>query len=264
MRARYRPRADGLDSPCAWGNHEVYCLGWSMMAATPLLLLLMLPLSSGPETPGEALSFGGGGCGKLQGGVSLPCSGINYQAYADTACALGRNYLHPLVQQTVLGAFVALESSGSKRVWQYGEMGKAEGGSLWPHKTHQNGLAADFFMPVTNKSGEPVQVSISAFNKFGYGLEFDQKGNLDDLHIDWRAVGQHLLALESAGKPLGVQIERIIITPDFHEALFRQNPGLGRLAALFMRKEAWVRHDEHYHVDFRIPDRLRRPLKCKK
>lgn len=231
---------------------------------TPQLLLLMLLLGSNPEAPDQALSLGGGGCGRLQGGVSLPCRGENFRAHTSKACSLGRNYLHPLVQQTVLGAFASLKPSGSTRVWQYGETGKSEGGPLWPHKTHQNGLSADFFMPVTNKRGEADQVPISAFSKFGYGLEFDKNGKLDDLQVDWRAVGRHLLALAAVGKPLGVRMERIIVTPDFHQALFRENPALRRLAPLFMRKEAWVRHDEHYHVDFEIPERFRRPLKCKR
>jgi penicillin-insensitive murein endopeptidase len=230
----------------------------------PLLLALLFQLGSGRQTPAESLSFGGGACGKLQGGAPLPCSGNNFQAFAETACSLGRNYLHPLVRETVLDAFKALESNRSKRRWQYGEMGKERGGPLWPHKTHQNGLAADFFMPVVNASGAPAQIPISPLNKFGYGLEFDKEGKLQDLIIDWRALGEHLLALESAGGAYGVQIERIIITPDFHEKLFRVNQGLKRLAPLFLKKEAWVRHDEHYHVDFRIPERLRRPLECEK
>lgn len=225
--------------------------------------MLLLQSGAGHEKELESLSFGGGSCGKLQGGTSLPCSGENFHAFAKTACALGRNYLHPLVKETVLDGFKTLKSIGSAREWQYGEMGMEKGGALWPHKTHQNGLAADFFMPVVNKKGEPTEVPISAFNKFGYGVEFDKKGKLGDLVIDWKALGDHLLALESAGKAHKVQIERIIITPDFHDSLFRANPRLNRLAPLFMKKEAWVRHDEHFHVDFRIPDKLRRPLKCK-
>lgn len=235
-----------------------------MIATTPLLVMLLLQSGSARATEPDQISFGGGSCGKLKGGTSLPCSGENFHAFADTACALGRNYLHPLVQKTVVDGFKALATRGSKRQWQYGEMGKEEGGPLWPHKTHQNGLAADFFMPVVNKSGEAAEVPISAFNKFGYDLEFDKHGKLDDLVIDWQAVGEHLIALESTGKAHGVQIERIIITPDFHETLFRVNPNLKRLAPLFMKKEAWVRHDEHYHIDFKIPGRLRRPLKCTK
>ncbi|MFN0063302.1 MAG: penicillin-insensitive murein endopeptidase [Myxococcaceae bacterium] len=232
----------------------------SPLAAIPILFLVG---SASSKTPEDAISFGAGGCGKLQGGVALPCSGPNFEAFSSAACAMGRNYLHPLVQQTVIDAFTALEAKLSKRTWQYGEMGKESGGSLWPHKTHQNGLSADFFMPVVNKRGEPDKVSISPLNKFGYGLEFDKRGTLDELRIDWKAIADHLLALVEVGRAHGVRIERIIVTPAFHESLFQNAPALKQLDPLFMKKEAWVRHDEHYHVDFGIPEKLRRPLKCK-
>lgn len=213
-------------------------------------------------TENDALSFGSGSCGKLQGGTPLPCLGPNFASFAKTACTVGRNHLHPLVRDTVVDAYRALASSHPKRTWQYGEMGNQKGGKLWPHKTHQNGLAADFFVPVVDREGAPAQVPISVLHELGYGLEFRKDGTLDDLRIDWRAIGAHLLALEAAGIPHHVSIERIILTPDFHRTLFAQVPALLRLAPLFMKREAWIRHDEHYHVDFAIPQRLRRPLSC--
>jgi penicillin-insensitive murein endopeptidase len=235
-----------------------------MSTALPLLLMLVGQPDAGPELRGEAISHGGGSCGKLEGGVAVPCHGNNYEAFADTACALGRNYLHPRVRDTVVDAFESLHADRPTRRWQYGELGKAEGGALWPHKTHQNGLSADFFVPVVGATGQPTLVPISATNKFGYGLEFSKNGVLGERVIDWSAIGAHLLALESAGAARGVRIERIILTPDFHRRLFRENPGVRRLAPLFMQKEAWVRHDEHYHVDFGVPRELRRALRCAK
>ncbi|HND10846.1 MAG TPA: penicillin-insensitive murein endopeptidase [Pseudomonadota bacterium] len=213
-------------------------------------------------TEHEALSFGSGGCGKLQGGEFLPCSGPNFESFAKSACALGRNALHPLVRDTVVDAYRSLAHSHPDRRWQYGEMGNAKGGKLWPHKTHQNGLSADFFVPVIAKDGAPALVPISVFHKLGYGLSFRKDGTLDDLRIDFRAIGAHLLAIESAGRAHDVVIERIILTPDFHQMLFAQAPETRRLAPRFMKREAWVRHDEHYHVDFGIPQRLLRPLSC--
>jgi penicillin-insensitive murein endopeptidase len=233
------------------------------VSTAAITLLLLVVLDSAPD----ALSFGSGGCGKLQGGVALPCSGPNFEAHSDAACMMGRNFLHPLVQKTVVEAFLVeafqqLEASAKSRRWQYGEMGKQEGGPLWPHKTHQNGLSADFFVPVVDKNAQPELLPISALNKLGYDLDLDKEGKLKELAIDWRAVGAHLLALEAAGKRHGVRIERVILTPDFHAELFKESPGIKRLAPRFMKQEAWVRHDEHYHVDFEIPRKYRRPLKC--
>lgn len=225
--------------------------------------LIFSLVSTAGSTENLAISFGVGGCGKLQGGVALPCRGPNFESFSSTACALGRNHLHPLVRDTVVEAFSTLAAKYPKRTWQYGETGKSTGGRLWPHKTHQNGLSADFFMPVVDGKGEPARVPISVFHKFGYGLEFAKNGTLDGLRIDWKAIGSHLLALDAAGQSRGIHIERIIITPDFHRALFAQAPEVQRLASLFMKREAWVRHDEHYHVDFAIPPTLRRPLSCR-
>jgi penicillin-insensitive murein DD-endopeptidase len=226
-------------------------------------LLATLVVSDRQLVLAEPLSFGGGNCGKLEGGTALPCSGPNFDALAGVDCTLGRNYVHPLVAQTVVDAYGLMRAKLPQRIWQYGETGKKNGGSLWPHKSHQNGLAVDFFMPVVDAAGKPEQLTGSVLNKLGYALEFDQRGHLDGLDIDWSAVGQHLLALEAAGRAHDVRIERIIVTPAYHERLFVQTPELRRLEPLFMKKEAWVRHDEHYHVDFAIPDRQRRPLRCK-
>lgn len=233
-----------------------------LLAAVPLFAVVVtLPaLADDPE----ALSFGGGNCGRLLGGEPLPCPGKNFEAFTKAACVAGRNYLHPLVQQTVVDAFGALEITAPDRQWQYGEMGKLNGGSLWPHKSHQNGLSADFFVPVVDAGGRPSKLPISAVKKLGYGLQFDKRGQLGGLSIDWKALAAHLLALEAAGKEHGVVVERIILTPDFHERLFREAPELTRLRPRFMKREAWVRHDEHYHVDFKIPQKLRRPYYCKR
>jgi penicillin-insensitive murein DD-endopeptidase len=217
-----------------------------------------------PNEAPSAIAYGGGNCGKLQGGEAMPCSGDNFEAYTETACALGRNFLHPLVQLTLLKSYAAIKAQFPERRWQFGELGRPSGGPLWPHKTHQNGLSADFFVPVLNATKSPASLPILAVNRYGYGLEFNRLGALGTLHIDWKALADHLLALEAAGADRGVSIERVIITPDFHRALFEQAPELLPLRRKFMLREAWVRHDEHYHVDFAIPDAFRKPLRCRR
>jgi penicillin-insensitive murein DD-endopeptidase len=237
----------------------------SLRSSAPigLAILLAVGCSRPHSVAAEPLSFGGGNCGKLQGGVALPCAGANFEAFSTVACTIGRNFVHPLVEQTIIDAYATMMDKAPNRTWQYGETGKQNGGPLWPHKSHQNGLAVDFFMPVVDAAGKADKVPISALHKFGYGLEFDKNGQLDSWTIDWSAVGAHLLALAAAGRAHGVRIERIIVTPAFHERLFSHTRELRRLEPLFMKKEAWVRHDEHYHVDFAIPERLRRPLSCR-
>ncbi len=212
---------------------------------------------------GPALAYGGGSCGKLEGGVALPCDGGSFEAFTSVACVLGRNYLHPLAAQTILEAWASLAKTHPKRVWQYGDLGWEDGGSFKPHRTHQNGLSADFFVPVRDSEGRAVKVPISAFNKYGYELEFDRHGRLGDLKIDWAALGAHLLALHKSGRRRGVRIRKIILDPQLRRLLLQKVPALNPLRHIFSKYPAWVRHDEHYHIDFAVPQRFRRPLKCK-
>jgi penicillin-insensitive murein endopeptidase len=166
------------------------------------------------------------------------------------------------VAATVVDAWGALGKGHPGRVWRFGDIGLRAGGRLRPHKTHQNGLSADLFVPVSDQKGRPHPLPPTGPPHFGYSLEFDQRGRLGALHVDWAALGDLLLALEEAGKAHGVGIERIIVTPPYQDDLLRARPALAHLQGRFMKKEAWVRHDEHVHVDFTIPKEERRPLRC--
>jgi penicillin-insensitive murein endopeptidase len=224
-----------------------------------------LALQVSPATHSEppAISYGAGRCGKLEGGVALSCSGDNFEAFTSLACLLGRNYLHPLVTETILEAYGELAQKMPNRKWQYGDLGWKNGGSFRPHKTHQNGLSADFFVPMVNRAGEPVTVPTSLFNKFGYGLELDGAGRLKDRTVDWAAITDHLLALEKAGAPYGVSIQRVILAAEFHPLLLRADPRAEKFRDRLIRQSVWIRHDEHYHVDFDIPAKLRHSHVCK-
>lgn len=84
-------------------------------------------------------------------------------------------------------------------------------------------------------------------NKWGYNIEFD------GLRVDFEAMAEHLYQLDAAARRSGAGIALVIFEPRFHAALFATR----RCAELqkrlkFMAKQSWVRHDEHYHVDFRI------------
>ncbi len=222
------------------------------------------PLLADAATREHALSYGQGSCGKLSGGTALPCSGPNFEACSVLACALGRNYLHPLATETLLEAYSTLAKQPSSRRWQYGDLGFQNGGRLRPHRTHQSGRAADFFVPVVDAAGAPALVPISATNRFGYGVEFSENGRLGELRIDWHALTDHLLALEAAGRARGVGLERIILAPELRDLLLGADPRAARFRDRFMKGPAWVRHDEHYHVDFSLPPSAVRPMTCPK
>lgn len=92
----------------------------------------------------------------------------------------------------------------------------------------------------------------SPLNRFGYDLEFDKQGRLDDLRIDFAAIAAHLHGLDRQARKRGVRIARVIFDPALMRHLLAA-PGGKNIASLpFMKTKPWIRHDEHYHVDFAI------------
>lgn len=136
----------------------------------------------------------------------------------------------------------------------YGETGFEEGGPFKPHKTHQNGLSVDFFVPVRDSQGKSVPLGTSVLNKWGYDIEFDARGRYEDLRIDFDAIALHLAALDEAAKREGIGIARVIFDPKL-QPILKRSPEWRRLkrSIPLSPNPSWVRHDEHFHVDFAIP-----------
>ncbi len=205
-----------------------------------------------PSPPREpSRCFGTSSNGRIENAVALPLSGPNFRAYADIARRLGRTYLHDRVQRVVLAAYVELETTQPSQHFVYAETGAPRGGPFPPHRTHQNGLAVDFHVPVRDAQGRPAALPLNALNRYGYDLEFDAEGRLGDLVIDFDAVNAHLLALDAAARAEGIVVERVIFDPPYLPKLYAAERGSEvRRRVRFMPRPAWVRHDEHYHVDF--------------
>ncbi|MCM2359327.1 MAG: hypothetical protein NDI77_14350 [Geobacteraceae bacterium] len=67
-------------------------------------------------------------------------------------------------------------------------------------------------------------------------------------------MAEHLLALKKAADLGGVKIWRVIFDNDLQKLLFQTSKGKDLQAQLtFSKKKPWVRHDEHYHIDFIVP-----------
>ncbi|WP_323140385.1 hypothetical protein [Massilia phyllosphaerae] len=89
-------------------------------------------------------------------------------------------------------------------------------------------------------------------NKFGYSLEFDEQGRIPGFRIDFDAMAEHLYKISIAAHQHGLTIERVIFDRGLMDRLFsnsRHGEEL-RHTMPFMRKVPWIRHDEHYHIDF--------------
>ncbi|MBU2711033.1 penicillin-insensitive murein endopeptidase [Zooshikella harenae] len=196
----------------------------------------------------DSTCYGTTAKGRLLKGVALPDEGKNYVAYSDTAIALGRTYVHSTVRDVILDAYKALSHTLPKTQFKYGEAGFKEGGRFRPHKTHQNGLSVDFMVPVKDKSGQPDILPTHIFNKF------DNAGRTEDYYIDFPAVAAHLKALHQAAAQHGIKIWRVIFDPKLQPYLWQTADGAYlRRNLTFSKRRSWVRHDEHYHVDFIVP-----------
>ncbi|MDJ0656246.1 MAG: penicillin-insensitive murein endopeptidase [Xanthomonadales bacterium] len=190
--------------------------------------------------------------GALRNGCKLPGSGPNFSPYTSLGSALGRTWVHCDVAQVVSDAYAALSESHPDWRFVYAESGKAKGGEFEPHKTHQNGLSVDFMVPVLDTSGTSVPLPTSILNKFGYSIEFDSSGHVGDLRIDFEAIAAHLAAVREAANANDVGIWRVIFDPELQPRLQSTTSWRKIKDLQFSERRSWVRHDEHYHIDFDI------------
>ena len=220
-----------------------------IIAFAAAITLLSAPLHAADV---ESTCSGTTAKGRLENGVALPSKGPNFQSYSTLGGMLGRTYVHSRVRELIVNSFKTLETSRPDTVYVYGETGKKNGGPFSPHKTHQNGLSVDFMVPVLDSMDRPIPLPASAFNKYGYAIEFDTKGYFDSYRIDFDAMAAHLLALKQEADRSGIGIRWVIFDPQLQPYLFQTKYGqlLEENTIVFSKKPSWVRHDEHYHVDF--------------
>jgi penicillin-insensitive murein endopeptidase len=200
----------------------------------------------------ESVCYGTTANGRLENGVALPSSGPNFESYTALGGIFGRTYVHSRVREAIINSFKTLESSRPETFYVYGETGKRHGGPFKPHKTHQNGLSVDFMVPIVDSKNHSIPLPANVFNKYGYGIEFDAKGQYGSYRIDFEAMAAHLLTLKQEADRSGIGMWRIIFDPVLQPYLFATKNGriLKENNISFSKKRSWVRHDEHYHVDF--------------
>ena len=217
-------------------------------------LLLIILLFSGSSFAEESTCYGTTSDGRLENSVKLPANGNNFVAYSSIASMAGRTYVHSTVKDIIISSYKDLEKEQPNKVYKYAETGLKKGGEFKPHKTHRNGLSVDFMTPVINSKGESVHLPTHPLNKFGYKIEFDKNNQYDGLSIDYEALAAHIVALHKQSKKHGHDLWRVIFDPELQPNLFQTKYAEYLKANVqFSKKRSWVRHDEHYHVDFAIP-----------
>lgn len=193
--------------------------------------------------------------GSLIDGHVMPPSGPGYVTYSYLGAALGRQYVHGAVRDTLLAAFAATATAPDSdgRSFQVAETGHRRGGAFPPHRTHRNGLSVDILVPVSDPAGRPAQLPTWPWNQLGYGWELDERGSVAGRYrLDFESLARLLLAIDREAAARHLRIERLILTPEYLPLLFSTPSGqkLGALRERFLKRQAWVRHDEHFHIDF--------------
>lgn len=214
---------------------------------------MALAWASGCSSDEPSVCFGKSSQGALRDAWKLPRSGANFRAYSTLGWLAGRTFVHSRVRAVVLDAYAHVATSHPDLRFVYGETGWARGGRFRPHRTHQNGLSVDFMVPVRDAAGAVRELPTPLTQKLGYGLEFDDTGKLGDLHIDFEALALHLAALKRAAEEHQVRVARVIFDPKLRARLASAKAWPDISGLPFMLKPAWIRHDEHYHVDFELP-----------
>ena len=216
-----------------------------------LIVLLIVPMHVYSKA---STCYGTTSNGRLENGVQLPSSGNNFVGYSSVARLAGRTYVHSSVKDIVVAAYANLELAYPNKVYKYAETGFENGGQFKPHKTHRNGLSIDFITPVVDKDGKSVHLPTNPLNKLGYKIEFDKNGVYDGVHIDYEALAAHIVALHKEAKFMGFDLWRVIFDPKLQPKLFETKHSKYLKGNIqFSKKRSWVRHDEHYHVDFSVP-----------
>jgi len=217
------------------------------------LLGLLTVLSSG-ALAADSQCFGTVSEGRIEGSVALPTEGPNFTPYSRLGVMLGRTHVHTKVAEIVTQAYAELARQTPDVHYVYGESGWPSGGRLRPHRSHQNGLSVDFFVPVRDGGGKSVPLPTDASRKFGYDIEFDADARWGDYRIDFPALAEHLYQLQQAAAARGLGIAQVIFDKPYLPRLFATPRGAWlQQHVAFMKGKPWVRHDEHYHVDFAVP-----------
>lgn len=204
----------------------------------------------------ESVCYGTPSGGHQEGGKRLPYQGPNYRASSRVLWMSGRMSLNGALRDALAEAYDEVAKAAPDLRFVYGEMSWPDGGRFPPHKTHRNGLSVDFMTPLRDASGAVVELPVTFANHFGYEQHFDTDGRDGPLRIDFPAVARHITALHDAAAKRGIAIRVVILEPELQERLFAIPEGAAlRSAVRFSVQRPWVRHDNHYHIDFTMPCR---------
>ena len=196
--------------------------------------------------------------GSLKNGRIVPFSGKNYHYFDTTSYLANRGFTHEKVLNTVLETYEVLDSLLPGKHFCIMECSHQQGGKLYPHRTHQNGMSVDFMMPKL-KDKEPYY-GLDNLGAQHYMLTFDKNGKYSkdpSIELDFNTIALHILELQSAAKKNGMSIEKVIINTGLKDELFATEHGktLKQSGIYVVRNLSPLInsvHDDHFHIDFKL------------
>lgn len=205
--------------------------------------------------------------GRLEGTRSLPPFGEGYRVYSVLGNALGRQYAHHAVIETLEAVLAGLHEREQRR-HELAELGLRHGGPFFPHATHQEGLSVDVMTPMRDRHDHtPARLSTAPWALFGYcwhidpeshrlsGMRWDVRSGprvcpdvsfSSDKEVDFASLASLIEALDTEARARGGAIAFVIVDPSFVDPL-REAGVRVRLST-----RAWIAHDDHVHVEFRF------------
>jgi penicillin-insensitive murein endopeptidase len=241
------------------GKKRWYFLG---LLALAFLVLAFPELTH--ENKGKSKVSGTVANGQLTNAWLLPYRGKNFKYFSPLSYyVLDRAYVDSRVHAAVTAAYTELAEHYPNRYWRVMECSRKEGGRMWPHRTHRNGMSVDFMVP-KQRNGKPTYW-LDRLGVWHYGLQFDDAGKstlLPSTSVDFEALGHHLLALDDAARKSGLYLKKVILKIELKDDFFASESGKSLKArGVYFARSLSDRvnnlHDDHYHVDFAVRKRAK-------
>ena len=227
---------------------------WEIAALTFFTMFFLLFLFPNTlmifENDKPSISSGSVSNGRIQNAKRMNYRGNNFSTYSFGGYLLGRTFVHSRVKKTILETYEQCEKICPDVNFVLGETGRQHGGRFLPHRTHRNGLSVDFMTPLL-KNGKPHN-SNHLFNLWGYSLEFDNEGKKGNVEIDYETMAKHIFTLEKIARKNGLRIQKVIFDPILRPYLLATPTGKKLKHLPFTKNRVYVRHDDHYHIDFEV------------
>ncbi len=230
---------------------------WYFAGVALMFFLLLIYIFPGIllsfENDTESKSIGHVANGRIENSKRMYFRGANFTTYSFGGYLVGRTYVNDRIRKIIRQSYAVCEKTCPDITFVLGEIGRKNGGKFLPHRTHQSGLSVDFMTPLLKK--EKTYRSNHLFNLWGYRHEFDNKGKMGKVKIDFETMAKHLYELQKATAAEGLVIQKVIFDPVLRPLLLATSYGPKIKDLPFTKKRVIVRHDDHYHIDFGVPSR---------